>query len=202
LDLLGISKGDTGLPRQIEPINLEAELEFISQNRNKIVAIGEIGLDYFWDKNRHEDQKENFRRILSFAKQLGKPVIIHSRKAEKDCLDILESEISGEIPVVLHCFSGGRDQVERAIQLGYYLSIPPNIVRQQQFQMVAELTPLTQILTETDSPWLSPFPDQKNEPAFVIETVKKIADIKRSTVERVAIQIWKNYEKVFYGARN
>ena len=104
---------------------------------------------------------------------------------------------NNETPVDLHCFSGRKHLIKRAAKLGYYFSIPPNIVKAQNFQIIAEIVPLTQLLTETDAPWLSPFPDKVNEPAYVRETIKKIAEIKKLTENEVADQIWKNYQKVF-----
>jgi TatD DNase family protein len=97
----------------------------------------------------------------------------------------------------MHCFSGNKKLITQGCELGYYFSIPPNIVKLQHFQTLVEMVPLTQLLTETDAPWLSPFPDQRNEPAFVFETIKKIAEIKKSSAEKIAEQIWQNYEKVF-----
>ncbi len=200
IDALGLSEGETGLPRQTEKINLEEEFKFMEENKDKFIAIGEVGMDFHWasKEETYDKQAENFRKIIQFARKINKPIVIHSRKAELECLDILEEELpNNEIPVDLHCFSGRKHLVKRAIELGYYFSIPTNIVKAQNFQIMAELIPLTQILTETDAPWLSPFRDQTNEPAFVTETIKKIAEIKQLSEEEVAEQIWKNYESVF-----
>jgi len=198
IDALGLSEGESGLPRQLVPINLEDEFEFIRKNKEKIVAIGEVGMDFYWDQEHHQKQTENFLRIINFAKSIHKPIVIHSRKAEKECLDLLEQEIPNkEINVVLHCFSGNKNLIKRAAALGYYFSVPPNIIKLQHFQTLVSLVPLEQLLTETDAPWLSPYPDQRNEPAFVVETIKKMAEIKKISKEEIAAQIWKNYELVF-----
>lgn len=198
IDALGLSEGETGLPQMTEKIDLTQEFKFIESHKEKIVAIGEVGLDFHWDKDHHEQQKENFRKIIGFAKKIHKPLVIHSRKAEQECIDILEEEINNkEIPVVMHCFSGNKNLIKRAAALGYYFSIPPNIIKLQHFQTLVEMVSLEQLFTETDAPWLSPFRDQKNEPAFVVEAIKKIAEIKKLTAEKVADQIWKNYQQVF-----
>ncbi|MEK6968888.1 MAG: TatD family hydrolase [Nanoarchaeota archaeon] len=198
IDALGLSEGETGLPQMTEKIDLAQEFKFIEAHKDKIVAIGEVGLDFHWDKDHHEQQKENFRKIINFAKKIKKPLVIHSRKAEQECIDILEEEIKNkEIPVVMHCFSGNKNLIKRAAALGYYFSIPPNIIKLQHFQTLVEMVPLEQLFTETDAPWLSPFSDQKNEPAFVVEAIKKIAEIKKLTAEKAAEQIWKNYQQVF-----
>ncbi len=200
IDALGLAADETGLPRQIGKINLDQEFKFMEEHQDEFVSIGEIGMDFHWaDKEKTlKQQSENFRKIIQFAKKIKKPIVIHSRKAELECIDILEEELpNNETPVDLHCFSGRKHLIKRAAKLGYYFSIPPNIVKAQNFQIIAEIVPLTQLLTETDAPWLSPFPDKVNEPAYVRETIKKIAEIKKLTENEVADQIWKNYQKVF-----
>ena len=130
-----------------------------------------------------------------FAQDLQKPLIVHTRKAEKECIDLLEKHNAEK--VVLHCFNGRRTLIERAIKLGYYFSIPPIITRLQHFQMLAELVPLNQILTETDSPYLSPVQGERNEPANVLVTIKEIARIKQLSEEKVAEEIWRNSKILF-----
>jgi len=200
IDALGLAPDEIGLPRQIGKIDLNEEFKFMEEHQDEFVSIGEIGMDFHWaDKEKTlKQQSDNFRRIIQFAKNIKKPIVIHSRKAELECLDILEQELpNNEIPVDLHCFSGRKHLIKRAAELGYYFSIPPNIVKAQNFQIAVEIVPLKQLLTETDAPWLSPFKDKINEPAYVTETIKKIAEIKGLSEEEVADQIWKNYVKVF-----
>lgn len=198
IDALGLSEGETGLPRHTEKINLEEEFKFIEKNKDKIVAVGEVGLDFHWDKFNHDKQKENFRKIIRFVKSINKPIVIHSRKAEKECIDLLEEELPNkEIPVIMHCFSGNKKLIKRAAELGHYFSVPPNIVKLQHFQTLVNIVPLNQLFTETDAPWLSPFPDKRNEPSFVVEAIKKIAEIKEISEEEVKNQIWNNYVTVF-----
>lgn len=198
IDALGLSEGETGLPRQTVAINLKEEFEFIKKNKDKIIGIGEIGMDFHWDKEHHAQQEENFRKIIRFAIELKQPIVIHSRKAEKECIDVLEQEIKNkDISVVMHCFSGNKKLIQRAAGLGYYFSIPANIIKLQHFQTLVEMVDLKQLLTETDGPWLSPYSQGHNEPAFVAEAIKKIAEIKKLTEKEVADQIWENYLAVF-----
>ncbi|MBS3169827.1 TatD family hydrolase [Candidatus Woesearchaeota archaeon] len=200
IDALGLQLDAVGLPHHPGPIDLDKEFTFFEKNRQKITAIGEVGMDFHWASREetYEQQAENFRRIIRFALKIQKPLVIHSRKAEEECIQILSEEIKNrEIPVINHCFSGGKAVISKAAALGHYFSIPPNIVKASNFQTLVKLVDLNQLLTETDSPWLSPIKGQKNEPAFVLKSVEKIAEIKGLTREEVARQIWQNYEKVF-----
>lgn len=197
IDALGLFEGETGIARQKGPINIDQELKFIEENKDQIVAIGEVGLDFHWDKDNHQEQIYIFKKIIKFAIKIKKPIIVHTWDAEEECLNILEKEIQNQIPVILHCFGGRKSLITKAKELGYYFSIPPSIVKIGNFQTLVKKVPLQQLLTETDAPWQSPHKDKRNEPAFIIETIKKIAKIKNLTETEVADQIWKNYQKVF-----
>jgi len=197
IDALGLSEGETGIVKSEGKVDLEEEFKFIEENKDKIVAIGEIGLDYYWDKDHHDEQKEVFRKVLQLAIKLNKPVVIHTWAAEEEALNILEEEVKGKVPVVLHCFGGRKSLVSRAIELGYYFSVPPSTVRTGNFNTKIKKIPIKQLLTETDAPWQGHLKGERNEPAYVLETVKKIAEIKEISVEKAAEQIWNNYEKVF-----
>ena len=177
-----------------ETHNIDEELAFFEKHKNDFIAIGEVGLDYYNGKDK-EMQTKDFIKIIHLAKKLGKPLIIHSRKAESDALDILEKE--GAKKVVMHCFSGNKNLIKRAAKLGYYFSIPTNIVRAENFQSLVKEVNISQLLTETDAPYLSPFKDKKNEPAFIEETIKKIAQIKGMTEHDVMQNIYMNYQKLF-----
>jgi TatD DNase family protein len=176
-------------------VEIEEEIEFIRLNKDNIMAIGEIGLDYHTGDNK-EEQKELFKKLLDLAVELNKPVIIHSRKAEADVLDILE-EYKDKLKIINHCFSGKKKLVVRAKELGFYFTIPTNVVRSQQFQHMVENVPLSQLFCETDTPYLSPFKDQWNEPANVVESYKKIAEIKEMELEEVMNIVYNNWQKVF-----
>ena len=179
---------------KLDEIQLNESLDFIKKNKNKIIAVGEIGLDYLRGNNK-EKKKKIFIELLAFAEKIKKPIIVHSRKAEDDVINILES--SGIKKVILHCFSGGFELVKKAAGLGYYFSIPANIVFSQHFQKMAEEVTINQLFAETDAPYLSPFKGKRNEPAFVAEAVKKIAEIKGFDKTEVANNIFLNYQKVF-----
>ena len=174
--------------------NVEEELKFWQKNKDRFISIGEVGLDYKNGKDKVM-QKAVFEKVLETAKKLKKPVIIHSRKAEEDAINILES--SGYKKVIMHCFSGKKNLVKRAYDLGYYFSIPTNVVRLQQFQEMVTEVDINHLFCETDAPFLSPFKDKRNEPAFVIESYKKIAEIKGLTLEETKKNIWMNFQKLF-----
>jgi len=173
------------------------EINFIKRNKDKIIAIGEVGLDYKYckEKKNQKFQKEIFLKIINLSKKINKPLIIHSRKAESDVIDMLEN--SDAKKAILHCFSGKLKLIKKAAELGYYFSVPTNVVRSSQFQKLVEIVDINQILTETDSPYLSPYKGRRNEPAFIIETIKKIAEIKNITINETANNIFMNYQKVF-----
>jgi TatD DNase family protein len=176
----------------------------------KVVAIGEIGLDYYWDKTTPELQAEVFRAQLDLAAELELPVIIHNREAGKDVLDILLEWQQGlaeadsplvERPGVLHSFSGDAAMAHTAIERGFYIGItgPVTFKNAPELQaLVAEL-PLDHLLIETDSPFLTPHPHrgQRNEPAYVALVAEKIAALKGVAVEAVAAATTANVRDLF-----
>jgi len=196
IDLLGVSEDESGMERQLEPFDLDKEFEFVKENKDKILGIGEVGLDYHWDKEKHDEQKKNFQKIIEFVEKIKLPIVIHSRKAEADCVEMLESSKIKKVD--LHCFGGRKHLIKKAADLGFYFSIPTNIVKLQHFQTMVEIVPLGQILTETDGPWLSPYPGKVNESAYVLESIKKIAEIKGMVAEETANQVFKNYMDFFH----
>ena len=177
---------------KMEMQDVEKEIAFI-RTQKELIAIGEIGLDGTYD--HLEKQKEIFRKMLTLAQEMDLPVICHSRKAEKEIIDILE-EI-GMKRVVLHCFTGKLKLAERAVALGYSLSIPAILGHSSQFQELVKRTPLTHLFTETDAPYLCPRGDERNEPRNVQLTVAKIAEIKDLDAEEVMKAIYMNYQKLF-----
>ncbi|MEK6673020.1 MAG: TatD family hydrolase [Nitrospirota bacterium] len=147
---------------------------------NKVVAIGETGLDYHYDHSPRDIQQEVFRRHLSLAKETGLPVIVHSREAKDDTLRILAE--SGVNKGVLHCFSGDIDMAEKVMGMGFHISIagPVTFKKAKGLQEIAALIPDNYLLVETDAPFLAPEPlrGKKNEPALVAHTIKKIAELR------------------------
>lgn len=185
----------SGFPRDTEAFDVDKELEFIEKNKDRCVAIGEIGLDYNWVTGKESEQKQIFEKILKVAEKLNKPVIIHSRKAELDAIEILEKHKT--LKIIMHCFSGKKSLIKRCQENGWFFSIPPVITRLEHFKMLVNMVPIEQLLTETDSPYLSPVQGERNEPANVAVTVKEIAKIKNLSEEEVAEQIWKNAKELF-----
>ncbi|MBU1200981.1 MAG: TatD family hydrolase [Nanoarchaeota archaeon] len=180
---------------KISEKKFDEEIEFIRKNKRNIVAIGEVGLDKKHD-NDFEKQKKCFSKAIDLAKELDIPIIVHSRRAEAKTIELLEQKKARK--VVMHCFSGNKQLVERIIKNKWYLSIPTNVVRSQQFQEMTNICPLNQLLTETDSPFLTH--DEKikrNEPAHIKESLKKIAEIKKLDAEELSKIIYANYQRLF-----
>jgi len=186
-------------PEYENKINFDEELKFIEKNKNKIAALGEVGLDFKERKNISE-QKELFEKIIRLTEKLNKPIIVHSRKAESDCIEMLQSSKLKKI--IMHCFGGRKSLVKKIIDNGWFLTAPTCITRATQFQENARLCPITQLFCETDAPYLSPFKSktgefQRNEPAFVIEAYKKVAEIKGMELKEVINNVWMNWQRVF-----
>ena len=169
-------------------------LNQIKSNKDKILAIGEVGMD-FKESDEKEKQISIFKKIISLSIKLDKHLIVHSRKAELECIEILEKEKAQK--VIMHCFSGKIKLAQRIISNNWFLSIPANIPNSQHFQKIVELTPITQLFCETDSPYLHPFREFPNYPYNVVESYKKIAEIKKLSSKEVENQIEKNFEKLF-----
>lgn len=186
---------EVGLTRDIIPLDVDKEIDFIEKNQKKIIAIGEVGMDFKYLKEYEPKQRENFQKVIDLAKKIDKPLIVHSRSAEAEVLQMLES--NNVKKVVMHCFGGRKSLIKKGAELGYYFSIPPLVKRLQHFEIVISLVPLTQLLTETDSPWLSPDPEKRNEPSFVTESIKKIAEVKKMTEEEVANNVFMNFQQLF-----
>lgn len=162
----------------------------------KVVAVGEIGLDYHYNFSPPEKQREVFARQLEIAREAGKPVIIHTREAWEDTFRLLGSGTEG----IMHCFSGGPEEVRQCLDLGFYISFAgivtyPKAIRVQE---AARATPLERILVETDAPYLAPVPHRgkRNEPAFVRETVTKLAQIKGVSEEELGAATVANFRRV------
>ena len=132
---------------------------------------------------------------MKFEGRIDKLLVVHSRKAEIDAIDILER--TGMKKVIMHCFNGRKSLIKRCVELGWFFSIPPIITRLDHFKMLVELVPLGQLLTETDAPYLSPVAGERNEPANVAITIKEISKIKGISEEDVANQIFANAKKLF-----
>lgn len=173
-------------------------IEFIKKNREKIVAIGEVGLDYNWlkEKSKQEESKEIFVRFIELSKELDLPMVIHSRDAMRDTLDILKKQDAEK--VMLHCFSGNEATLKIALELGYLISYATNICWTKKHPHLAAQTPLEQMLLETDSPWLDPDSREKNNrPWKIAKSAEIIAMIRNATREDVLSIASENARKFF-----
>ncbi|MDO8661286.1 MAG: TatD family hydrolase [Candidatus Woesearchaeota archaeon] len=189
------SPEEQGLNNLFTPV--EETLNFIREKKSSIIAIGEVGLDYKDTKEPEQIklQKKIFQQIIELAEQIKKPLIVHSRSAESDVIEMLQS--SSNKKIVMHCFGGRKTLARKAADAGFYFSIPPVCQRLKHFEMIIQEVSMNQLLTETDSPYLSPVAGTRNEPANVLESIKKIAEIKKFTSEETANNVWMNYQKMF-----
>lgn len=176
---------------------LDEEIDFIRKNKKKIIAIGEIGIDLKESKD-FESQKKNLVKFLDLAKELDLPMFIHSRGAEEKVIEILETEDMKK--VIMHCFCGNFKLVDRIVQNGWMFSIPTNITFSEHFQKVVERVSISQLLCETDSPFLHPIKGERNnEPANVVEGYKKISEIKKISLKECEKIIEENFKRLFQG---
>ncbi len=172
------------------------ELEFIRKNAKKIVGIGEIGLDYHWikDEKEREIQRQRFEKLLSLAEELQLPVVIHSWDAEAEAVRILSKhKLKG---VVMHCFSGSKEVMEKALALGYYISFSTAIAFSKTAKKLARDCSLERILVETDAPYLDPAKGI-NMPWNTAIVIKKIAEAKKLSEEEVLAKVVENAKRVF-----
>jgi TatD DNase family protein len=167
----------------------------------RIVAIGEIGLDFYYDHSPRETQREVFRAQVRLAKEVGLPVIIHTRDADDETATLLEEEGAQETGGVIHCFTGTPALAERALALGFFISFSGIVAfpRAENIQQVARTMPLDRLLIETDSPFLAPPPHRgkRNEPAFVVEVARKVAALRGTTPEAIGAAALGNFKRLF-----
>jgi TatD DNase family protein len=167
----------------------------------RIVAVGEIGLDFHYDHSPREVQREVFRRQIRLAREVGLPVIVHTREADDETADMLEREGAGESSGVLHCFTGGRELARRVLDLGLCISFSGIVAfpRAEVIQEVARTTPLDRLLVETDAPFLAPPPHRgkRNEPAFVVEVARKVAALRGEPIDVVGDATAANFRRLF-----
>lgn len=167
-----------------------AQLAKLLEQSEKIVAVGEIGLDFYRDRAPRDVQRLAFRRQIALARQVKKPIIVHDRDAHDEVLQILREEKAAEVGGVLHCFSGDKEMARACLDLGFYLSFPGTITypKNDATREVVRAVPIDHLLVETDCPYLAPLPfrGKRNEPAYVRQTAAMIAEIKGLTLEDVA----------------
>lgn len=170
-------------------------------NHKKIVAIGETGLDYFHCKGDITWQQERFRVHIEAAKQIKKPLIIHTRDAREDTITIMRESQADLAGGVMHCFTESIDMARKALDLGFYISFSGIVTfkNAKELQEVAKFVPLDRLLVETDSPYLAPVPHRgkSNQPAYTYYVAEKIAELRKITIEQVAEASTDNFFKLF-----
>ena len=180
----------------------EQRLVNLCQGSKRVVAWGEIGLDYHYDHSPRDVQREVFGRQLKLARKLNLPVIIHSREADEDTISLLRQELSGyERAGVLHCFGGSLQMARDAVDLGFYVSFAGNLTfkKAEDLRDIARQLPLDRLMVETDCPYLTPVPfrGKRNEPARVVETAGCLAMLHGIDVTEVARITSENFARLF-----
>ncbi|MGM9967274.1 MULTISPECIES: TatD family hydrolase [unclassified Rummeliibacillus] len=181
----------------------ESDLQWIEElaKHPKVVAIGETGLDYYWDKSPKETQQKLLRKQIQLAKRVKLPIVIHNREATADCVRILQEEHAEDVGGVMHCFSGSVETAEICIKMNFMISLggPVTFKNAKKPKEVAEKIPLQYLMIETDAPYLAPHPNRgkRNEPSFVPLVAEEIARLKGLTVEEVAQKTTENAHRFF-----
>lgn len=177
------------------------ELVALSKNP-KVVAIGEAGLDYFYQKDHAQAQAQSLRVHIEAARNTNLPLVIHSRDADEDMANILQDEMKkGEYPALLHCFSSGRALMQKGVELGLYVSFSGILTfkRSEELRAIAKDVPLDRLLVETDAPYLAPQPfrGKRNEPSYVTHTCETLAEVKGVTVDEMRAITSENFFRLF-----
>ena len=188
-------------PSEAKTYSHEVENKMIELAKNpKVVAIGEIGLDYYWDKSFVDLQKEVFIKQIKLANKLNLPIVVHDREAHKDCFDIVKEYNNGS-KVVFHCFSGSVEFMRECVKQGWYIALGGVVTFKNAVKMkeVAKEVPLDKLVLETDSPYLTPVPfrGKKNKPAYVRYVAEEIAKIREISVEEIIDITTRNAEEIF-----
>ena len=177
------------------------EIYDFCKNNKKVVAIGEVGLDYYWDKTFIDLQKEVFIAQIELAKKLSLPIIIHDREAHQDTFDILKNSNLNDLPVIMHCYSGSWEFAKEFLKMNCYIALGgvvtfKNAVKTKE---VAKNIPLDRLLLETDCPYMAPTPyrGKQNEPAYVKFVAEEIAQLRNTSLEEIALKTSDNAIKLF-----
>lgn len=188
----------------VDAIDMEEHhLEWLKQlaAHPKVVAIGETGLDYHWDKSPKEIQQEVFRKQINLAKEVKLPIIIHNRDAHQDVVQILKEENAAEVGGIMHCFGGSIDIAKECLKMNFYISFggPLTFKNAKRPKEVAKEIPLDRLLIETDAPYLAPHPyrGKRNEPAYVKLVAEELAELKGITFRQICEQTTANAKEIF-----
>ena len=182
--------------------NYKEELAIVDQwlARHRFSAIGEIGLDYYWDLTYKEQQKEAFELQIDWALQHDLPIVIHSRESTQDCIDIVRKKQNGKLKGIFHCFGGSMDEAKQIIELGLYLGIGGVVTfKKAGLAEVVQDISLEHLILETDAPYLAPVPyrGKRNESSYIPLVAAKIAELKNTDISEIARIATENAEKVF-----
>jgi TatD DNase family protein len=182
--------------------NYEEELRLVNEllTRRRFAAVGEIGLDFYWDLSFTDQQYEAFRRQVDWAKQLGLPVVIHSRNSLDECINVISEKQDGKLGGIFHCFSGTVEQAKKVIELGFYLGIGGVITyKNSGLAEVLKDVPLESMVLETDAPYLTPVPfrGKRNESSYLKYVVEKLSEVKGVGIEEVAKVTTANAQNIF-----
>ena len=188
-------------PEELNSYNEEAENKIKELLKHKkIIAVGEIGLDYYWDKSQIEKQKEIFERQILIAKQAQKPILVHDREAHLDSFEILKKSNAAETGVVMHCFSGSPEFAQQCINEGFYIALGGVVTfkNAKKVKEVAKTVPLDKLLLETDAPYMTPVPfrGKENQPAYVKFVAEEIAQLRGVSFEEIAEATTANAKKL------
>ena len=196
----GISPND--IPENKDEMDVQIEeVKALAKSSKKIVAIGEIGLDYYWNKENKELQKYAFIEQIKIANEMNLPIVIHTREAVDDTLNILRNVIQTVKPGVFHCCPLNRELVKQALELGFYISLagPITFKNSKNANEIIEMIPNDKMLIETDSPYLSPEPrrGKRNDSRNLVYIAEKIASVKNISVEEIQKITFENTEKLY-----
>jgi TatD DNase family protein len=185
-----------------EETDIDAAKLIALSKHPKVVAIGEAGLDYHYDKSPRDLQAKSFREHIAAARATRLPLVIHSRDCDEDMATILTEEMGkGAFPAVLHCFTGGRELAFKAIDLGLYISFTGILTFKNSIALrdIAKDLPAERILVETDAPYLAPGPyrGKRNEPSYVVETARVLAETRGVSADEIARQTTENFFRLF-----
>lgn len=189
-------------PCSVEPGSIENELQAIRKRleSGKYIAVGEIGIDLYWDKTHAQLQKDVFSKQIDWALEMDLPIAIHSRSAFTECFEIVHQKQNGKLRGVFHCFSDGVAEAQKVIDVGFYMGIGGVVTfKNSGLDKVIEAYSLEHVVLETDAPYLAPVPHrgQRNESSYLVHVAQKIADLKKITIEEVAAVTTENSKKLF-----
>jgi TatD DNase family protein len=182
--------------------NVAAELKLVEEwlKKRPFAAVGEIGLDYYWDKTFVADQKDTFRQQINWALELNLPIVIHSRDSMQDCIDLVREHQNGKLQGIFHCFGGTVEEAKQIIDLGFLMGIGGVITyKKSGLAEVLPSVPIEYLVLETDAPYLTPVPfrGKRNEPSYLKYVVDKMAEAMNIPAEEIAVQTTRNAQNLF-----